>query len=474
MIVWCLVVLFAYRAVEHEVEEVFDAALAQEARVLATLLSHEAEEEVERLEILDRLVVDLGESVVRQSALLSELVEKYRSGGRNDDYLTLLPAGEGAGHPYESKIGFRVSYGDGGVMLRSPNAPLFDVSTAGFSDFEDGQERWRLFNLAVPASGLLVQVGEQYSVRQETVRYLLFNSLWHMFLSLPILGVIIWVSVGTGLKPLEQVAEMVEQRRPGSLQPLPADGVPGEVVPMVEALNQLLRRVHTAIESERRFTANAAHELRTPLAALKSQAQAKQLSDGDGENGVFLARIIEGVDRTTHLLEQLLALARADVLETEALLGRSVDLRALAAGILSGLGERALRKRIDLSLDGASSPVLVRGDETSLGILVTNLVDNAIRYTPAGGGVEVRILREGPWSRLRIEDTGPGIPAERRELLFERFQRGEGVEERGSGLGLSIVKQIAELHGAHVHLADGKGGRGLVVTVSFPDPDAKR
>ena len=469
ILIWCVVVVFVYTAVEHEVEEVFDATLAQEARVLATLLNHEAEEEAERQKILAGLVSELGDEALERSALFARLVREYGKGTGKDDYLTLLTPAGGPGHPYEAKIAFRVSYVDGGMMLRSPNAPGFDTGEEGFQDYSNGGDPWRVFNMPVPESGLLVQVGEQVSVRQETMRYLLVNSMWPIFLSLPMLGLIIWVSVGNGLKPLTAVAEIVEHRRPGSLEPIPTGGVPGEVVPMVDSLNHLFRRVHHALESERRFTANAAHELRTPLAALKTQAQAKQLRDEGGENAQFLAQIIEGVDRTTHLLEQLLALARADVLERESILRNTVDLRAITAGVLSSLAARALEKQIDLFLESDPAPVSVRGDETSLGILINNLVDNAIRYTPPGGSVGVRLSHQGRAARLSVQDTGPGIPEDQREMLFERFRRGEGVEARGSGLGLSIVRQIAELHGAGISLADVSGEGGLVVTISFPD-----
>ena len=469
ILIWCVVIVFVYRAVEHEVEEVFDATLAQEARVLATLLNHEAEEEAERQKILARLVSDLGDEALKRSSLFAQLVRDYGKGSGEDDYLTLLSPGHGPGHPYEAKIAFRVSYVDGGMMLRSPNAPRFDAGEEGFRDYANGGDPWRVFSMSVPESGLLVQVGDQVSVRQETVSYMLVNSMWPIFLSLPMLGLIIWVSVGNGLKPLNEVAEIVERRRPGSLEPIATDGVPGEVVPMVESLNHLFRRVHHALENERRFTANAAHELRTPLAALKTQAQAKQLSDERGENAHFLAQIVEGVDRTTHLLEQLLALARADVLAQESILRGMVDLHGVTAGVLSTLAGRALEKQIDLFLESDPAPVAVHGDETSLGILINNLVDNAIRYTPAGGSVGVKLSRQGGGTRLSVEDTGPGIPEDQREILFQRFQRGEGVEARGSGLGLSIVKQIAELHGAGISLSDASGEGGLAVTVSFPE-----
>jgi two-component system sensor histidine kinase QseC len=470
-ILWCLVLLFAYRAAQSEVEELFDAALAQQARVLATLLVHEAEEETERLQILSRLVRELGDDGMRRSPLFRQLVEEYGQEGSSneqEDYLTLLSQEQSPGHRYESKVAFLASFGDARPMLRSPKGPPFRVNQHGYYDLKSGDDSWRVFGLNLPERGLRVQVGEQMSIRQETVEDILINSLWPMFLSLPVLGLIIWASVGKSLQPLDQVAEKVERRDPNSLQPIPTDGVPGEVTPIVDSLNRLFERVHKALENERRFTANAAHELRTPLAALKTQAQVKQLDDKDGDNAGFLNEVVDGVDRTTHLLQQLLTLARADAMQKEIILQRRVDLRSVVTDVLASITERALEKQIELSLNSPESTVNIHGDEATLSILVRNLVDNAIRYTPTGGEIQIRLVPDAATVQMVIADNGPGIPQAKRDELFQRFQRGEGVEEQGSGLGLSIVKQIVELHGAEIALSDTFSGKGLQVTLSFP------
>lgn len=471
VILWCVVLLFAYRSAQSEVEELFDATLAQQARVLATLLIHEAEEETERMQVLTRLVKELGEEGMQRSPLFRQLVEEYGQEGSSDeqeDYLTLLSQEQSPGHRYESKIAFLASFGDDTPMLRSPDGPPFQVNSEGYYDLKGGAEGWRVFGLNLPERGLRVQVGEQMSIRQETVKDILINSLWPMFLSLPILGLIIWASVGKSLRPLDQVAEKVERRDPNSLQPIPTDSVPGEVIPIVDSLNRLFERVQRTLENERRFTANAAHELRTPLAALKTQAQVKQLDDTDGENAGFLNEIVGGVDRTTHLLEQLLTLARADAMQRDIILQRRVDLRSVVTDVLMSITERALEKQIELSLNSPDSSVNIHGDEATLNILVRNLVDNAIRYTPSGGEIQIRLVPEAASAQLVVEDNGPGIPQAKRDELFQRFQRGEGVEEQGSGLGLSIVKQIVELHGAEIALSDTSSGKGLQVKISFP------
>jgi two-component system sensor histidine kinase QseC len=470
-ILWCVVLLFAYRAAQSEVEEVFDAALAQQARVLATLLIHEAEEETERMQVLSRLVRELGDDGLQRSPLFRQLVEEYGNKGANDeqeDYLTLLSPEKSQGHHYETKIAFMASFGDDRPMLRSPDGPPFQMDHEGFYDLSPATDGWRVFGLNLSERGLRVQVGEQMSVRQETVRDILINSLWPMFLSLPILGLIIWASVGKGLRPLDEVAEKVERRDPSSLQSIPTDSVPGEVIPIVDSLNRLFQRVRNALDNERRFTANAAHELRTPLAALKTQAQVKQLDNNSVENADFLDDIVSGVDRTTHLLEQLLTLARTDTLQQEAILQQRIDLYKVVKDVLVTISEHALEKQIELSLNSPDAPVHIHGDEAALSILVRNLIDNAIRYTPTGGKVSVRLEIRSDIVNLLIEDNGPGIAKSQRDEMFQRFQRGESVEARGSGLGLSIVKQIADLHGAEVRLVDAVGGQGLGVVVVFP------
>lgn len=470
-ILWCVVLLFVYRAAQAEVEEVFDAALAQEARVLGTLLTHEAEEETERQQILSKLVMELGGQALQRSPLLRQLVQEY--GGKSkdneqEDYLTLLSPEHGPGHRYASKIAFLASYGDDRPMLRSPKGPSFRIDSDGFYNIGSGDEGWRVFGLNLSDGGLRVHVGERMAVRMETVKEILINSLWPMFLSLPILGFIIWASVGKGLRPLEQVADTVEQRDSGSLQPISTDSVPGEVVPIVDSLNGLFLRVRRALENERRFTANAAHELRTPLAALKTQAQVRQLDEQNEQDAKFLDHIVNGVDRATHLLEQLLTLARADSMRRDAILGQKMDLHVVVTDVLAMISRHALEKQIELSLDSPGSPVNVLGDDATMSILVRNLVDNAIRYTPSAGKVRVQLLQEVDAISLVVEDSGPGIAVKNREELFQRFQRGEGVEAQGSGLGLSIVKQIADLHGADIALNEPASGNGLRVVVLFP------
>jgi two-component system sensor histidine kinase QseC len=469
VLLWGIALAFAHYTVKHEVEEIYDANLSQQARVLATLLAHEVVEEMERVAYLERLIEELGEDSLKRSPLLAELAKQYLANGDRPDYLSLLAMDQERGHPYEPKIAFLVRTPDREVIMRSHNAPEFGRNTLGFGHVRQGDTLWRVFGLRVPGSGVEVLVGEQMALRSEIVAYILLSGLSPIFLSLPLLGLLIWIIVGRGLRPLVRVAGIVRQRNPGSLEPLPAERVPTEIMPMVDSLNHLFERVHRALENERRFTANAAHELRTPLAALKTHAQAMQLVEANPEQARSIGQIIADVDRTTHLLEQLLTLARLDAQhDRTGLEKQSLDLRAIAVEVLSDLYPQAHEKHLRLSLEGEEGPAYVKTGAVALDILVRNLVHNAIRYTPTGGSVTVTLVHIDGALELSVADTGPGISRDQRNLVFRRFQRGETADIHGTGLGLSIVKHIAELHGAEIRLEDGEQGQGLRVSVRFP------
>jgi two-component system OmpR family sensor kinase len=258
----------------------------------------------------------------------------------------------------------------------------------------------------------------------------------------------------------------VAGRSPTSLEALPAAGLPQELQPLVGALNGLLARLDDALTLQRRFAADAAHELRTPLTALGLQIQLVERARDDGERARAIERLKQGVRRATRLVEQLLTLAR---LEPEAAgePATVVALDAVVRGVVADLEPLAQAKPVALVL-ARVEPVRVAGSDAAWRILAANLVDNAIRYTPAGGHVEVHVAADDTHVVLEVADDGPGIPGDERERVFDRFVRGAGVDAPGSGLGLAIVRQVAQLHGAAVTLGDGPGGRGLAVRVTVP------
>ncbi|MCU7815585.1 MAG: hypothetical protein KZQ81_10315 [Candidatus Thiodiazotropha sp. (ex Rostrolucina anterorostrata)] len=467
-ILWLIAAFFVYRAAYHEVEEIYDATLAQQSRILATLMTHEVEEDTAVKDNLQKLVNELGDDVIENSAFLRQLLDEYMADESEKDYLTLVPREQVTGHRYEVKIAFLIKGVNGKTYLRSNLPTSFNAFTEGYNNQVVDGKSWRMYGLKEPSGQFHVQVGELKSVREETVSEIVFSSLWPIIVFLPVIGLLIWIMVGGGLKPLKVIANKVERRDPNSLVPISTQEVPREVVPMVESLNRLFLRVDSALENERRFTADAAHELRTPLAALKTLAQAKSLIDENNGHRSFLDQVIRGVDRATHLLEQLLTLARMDSQSVDKSHTQEADLHGEAINVLASLGTMALEKDIELSYEGIERPIIIPGYTPGIQILLRNLIDNAIRYTPEKGEVSVLLEEVEAGVRLEVADTGPGIPEEKQQGFYQRFRRGEATNTEGSGLGLSIVKRIVDLHHATIEMSNRKDKSGLRVSITFP------
>jgi two-component system sensor histidine kinase QseC len=470
VILWVISAYFVYLAAYHEVEEIYDATLAQQSRILATLMVHEVEEDKEARADLKKLVEELGESYVTDSAAFKHFIDEFMAdeSESESDYLTLLPREGISGHRYEAKLAFLITGVDGRTYLRSNLPVMFKSFTRGYNNQTIDGKLWRMYGFEEPSGQFRVQAGELMSVREETVTEIVFNSLWPIIIALPMIGLVIWLVVGRGLKPLRIIADKVKNRDPKSLDSISIQDVPHEVVPMVSSLNSLFHRVQSVLENERRFTADAAHELRTPLAALKTLAQAKLLSDESNGHGDFLGHVIRGVDRATHLLEQLLTLARLDSHTMESSHLKEVDLHAETIGVLVSLGTMALEKGIEFAYEGEEQSVVIVGYVPGIQILLRNLIDNAIRYTPENGEVSVKLHEHDSEILLIVTDTGPGIPEEDQQGLYQRFRRGADVNTQGSGLGLSIVKRIVDLHHGSIEMTNRSDRKGLILTVAFP------
>jgi signal transduction histidine kinase len=281
-----------------------------------------------------------------------------------------------------------------------------------------------------------------------------------VLVAIPLYGVLIWLIVGKGLRPLVDMAGAIRRRAPTSLDPLPESKVP-EVAPMTRELNALLERLRLALETQRRFTADAAHELRSPLTALQMQLDLVERAPTPQAARQAIAELRGAMRRAARLVDQLLTMARLDP-EAAAETFVPVDLAGTAAAVAADLEPLAEAKRVELRL-GELQPATVRAQPSALHALVRNLVDNAVRYTSPGGRVTVAVRG----TMLEIEDTGPGIPAAERERVLDRFYRVPGSSAEGSGLGLAIVRQVAEAHGAELALSDADVGRGLRVQVRF-------
>ena len=331
----------------------------------------------------------------------------------------------------------------------------------------DGQD-WRIFTLS--QADKTIQVAAPASLRRDRATGMALRILIPILAAIPMFALLIWLIVGKGLKPLEEIAAAIRRRAPSSLQPLPAASLPEEVKPMVSALNGLLERLREAIETQKRFTADAAHELRSPLTALTLQIRLVERAASNDERRAALEQLKAGAKRAARLVEQMLTMAR---LAPEALhdTPAPVELERLAASVVVELEPLAEAKAIELRL-GRVEPARVAGREEALHTLVRNLVDNAIRNTPAGGRVSVEAWNDDDGAVLQVTDTGPGIPAEERSRVLDRFYRLPGSDAEGSGLGLAIVKQIADAHHAEIALGADANDHGLRARVRFPRPVA--
>ena len=458
-----LVSLKSYRDARHEIEEVFDAELAQAARLLAGMMGRDM----------------LAESRAALQTALDRAVEQRGVG---------VP-GPGPGHPYEGKLVFMVFDAAGNTLLRSASAPgagtagnTFDEvapgvglgaeGTAalvrlepGFHDLSLQGVQWRLFKLPDPPDDQWVLVGERADVRGELARDIALQGLLPDLVGLPLMALLIWVAVGWGLRPLRQMEEMLKARDPDNLSPLLIAPAPSELAPVVASLNRLLLQVDELLGREKRFLAYAAHELRTPLAVLRIQAHNAAKAPDGADREAALHQLDRSVARATRVVEQLLTLARLEPGSTRVEL-HPLDLLPLVRAQLAELTPLALEHGQDLVLEAdPDRDFHAMADANALAVLLQNLVGNAVQHTPQGGRICVQMQANGASVELRVQDSGPGVPPELRERVFERFFRqGPG---QGAGLGLSIAARIAELHRARIGLRDSPLG-GLEVFVSFP------
>jgi len=345
-------------------------------------------------------------------------------------------------------------------------ARLPDRATLGFADVVTEGERWRVYSLL--ARGRVIQIGQPYLVRERIAAAAALRSLTPLLVIAPLVALAIWWLVGLALKPVVRVTRELRRRDARRLDPVPDEGLPAEIEPMVRQLNGLLDRLRHAFAAQRAFVADAAHELRTPLAALKLQAGLLGRARDDQARSEALQTLRSGIDRATHLIDQLLTLARS---EPEAVASAEpVDLAAIAREAVSELRAIAESQGVRLELR-APGALPLTGEPEALHGLVRNLVDNAIRHTPEGSQVEIALAVDGGEAALTVDDEGPGIPAEDRERVFDRFFSRTSGDRGGSGLGLAIVRAIVERHGGGIALGDSPRG-GLRVSVRLPASEA--
>lgn len=362
-------------------------------------------------------------------------------------------------------------------VVASRNAPAGPMRAdfgEGFADTQVGGETWRVFAVTDAAGRVQVQVGHAASLKRNELMRWMATSLFTALLVLAGLALATWAVVRKSLKPVVRIQQTITARQALDLTPLPESGLPDEVRPLVDSFNGLLARLDSALQSERQFLSEAAHELRTPLAALLTQAQVAMHAADLDETRQALDSLMRGIERTSRLAQQLLDSARVDSARGSTDRG-VVDLAQVVAMVAREFELVAARKRQTIVLDTDSSRV--EGNLDDLGILVRNLLDNALRYGREGGRVEIACGAgtAAGTVELTVRDDGPGVAEDERERIFERFFRGSnGNGERGSGIGLSLVVRIARTHGAVLGTGRGVDGRGFGVTLVFPQSAADR
>ena len=428
LLLWILSGWFSYQQASHEAEELMDGSLAQTGRLLMAIVDH-------------------------NEAQLGPLAAR------------LATVRGAADNVYEPPLEFQIGLGDGTILARSDNAPDLPVlGVPGYSDIIRPGVSWRMLNVASTDGRYRVQVSQSIELRDVAALEVAERTVLPFALIAPILVLLIYLSIRRGLRPLDKLATDVSARSPENLLPLETQPVPSEVEPLVGAINRLLSRLGGALDNERRFTADAAHELRTPLAALKVQTQVARLARDAAMRDHALGQIENGVDRASHLVEQLLRLARLDPLNRPEQ-ASPIDLRAIVADAATRLRSTlppGSQRIVESFPDG---DLISHGDADLIAIAVRNLLDNAVRYTQPENTVWIEISSLGGRFTVAVRDNGPGVDAATLARLGERFYRGPETRAEGTGLGLAIVGRVAELHGARLIASNHPEG-GFIASLS--------
>ncbi len=429
--IWLFAVIWIQQSTYAQVEQVLDARLAQSARMVASLVA-------------DRNITP--RTAAAQAA---------------GDFASF-----GTSHEYSRQISCQIWQFDGHLLAHSDAAPKDRLSTTddGYSTTTVDGETWRVFTVSDPAQGIRVMVGDRLTVRQKLVRDLTEGLLLPALFILPLLAGLIWLALNRGLAPLDRMAAELARQRAHDLTPLAEGPAPREILPMRQALNGLIRRVADAREAERQFTAFAAHELKTPLAGLKTQAQVAALAEDEATRRDALSRLVQGVDRTDRMVKQLLALARLEMERVGA--SERLTLGPLFVEITEALGPLAASRKVGLVAQPRGGAVVA--DRQLLSLALRNLIENALYASPAGAEVELTAEPKAGALRLEVRDRGRGIPEAERGKVRERFFRGAGTATPGSGLGLSIVEAAVHLLGGRFGLSPRPGG-GEIAWIELPE-----
>ncbi|WP_248920072.1 sensor histidine kinase [Pseudomonas entomophila] len=431
-----LLALYNYHDSRREINEVYDAHLAQNARLLQGVMSMPVQDGA-------------------HEALYQAFNQALAGAGRHQ-----------VGHPYESKLAFQVWQDGGALLVHTPSAPTLGSppTTPGFYDFTSGGEQWRGFVLPVPEKHWVIWVGERDDVRYDLIDRIVRHTLFPFLLGSLALALLVWAAIGWGLRPLQNMANVIRGRHADSLEPLQLVPLPSELEPMQAAINRLLAQIEDLLRREHRFIADAAHEMRTPLAALRLHAQNALAASNDVERQKALGFLMGGVDRLTRVVNQLLTLARVEPGLRQRGSTR-VDLAEVVTDTLADLTPWILARGLEPSLDISEGDHHLAIDAGALSIALQNLVSNAVEHSPPAGRITVSLRRLDSAFELVVEDEGPGIDEASLSRVFERFYSRDNPN--GAGLGLSIVATIVDRLGGQVRLSNRADG-GLAATLLLP------
>lgn len=435
--------LLSFQRTVTEVDELLDGRLAQSARALQVLIDN----------------ADL---------------RTLRAGAEHGVLVPVEPAHATVARQreltFESEVGFQVLDGAGHIVLATANLAGLTTPPQVDTRFRDVQldgYSWRIFTLTDPVDGMVIRTGERYDSRHEIMHALWLDHGLPLLVGLPLLAFLVGWAVRRGLRPLELLTHELASRELGNRAPVTLDHPPLELQPVLAALNAQLQRLADALERERRFSADVAHELRTPLASTMINLESAMATTDPLEAATSLGSAQHVLAALARRVEQLLVLARLES-GVAAAQQAAVDLVAVASDVIEELVPALAEGGVELGFVPPSEPVVVHGYEAALAALLRNLVENAMRHVPPGGQVQVSIAQGSREVVVDVIDDGSGIPAERRAQVFARFHQEVGSHSEGYGLGLSIVQRAAQLHGATIELLDSPFGRGLRVRVTIP------
>lgn len=432
----------SYQDIHYEITEVYDAELSQAAQVLDSLLQLQA-----------------------VAAPPADTEDKSASGNASPDDSN----DHDLAHKYENKVAYKIWLNDGTELMGNDEDDSVSLSwqpVEGYSH-EPKYPAWRTYTLHDEKMGIWIKVAQNQQIREDITFEINKHNLQPLLFIVPLCYLLIYLIVRRGLRPLRQITDELKQRGPDHLAPLDVSRPPKEVVPVVSSINSLMEALKRSLSQQQRFTSNAAHEMRTPLAGIRIQAQ--NLALDEPENLMIQQHIISGIDRLSHMVNQLLTLSRIEAGDKNPSQRRLIDLHSSINQLLQDQRRQIRSRRLKVELL-PETPVQARVHAEMLSVLLRNLIDNALRYTFEGGTVRIAIEEQTPDLVIEISDTGPGLTDEQKAQVFDRFYRAAGQDSDGCGIGLSIVQEICERYGFQIELSDSTlGDSGLCIRLICPD-----